>query len=103
MDPKNCDLQNHASFKFKENPRVYSYAACGYVDTFSRDPEKYEVEEIKIVKHENYRGYQGTICHDKEGTFMAFDTDISSFILFFSIFIFLVHQFSNLCTFPHLE
>mmetsp|Transcript_25086 Transcript_25086/g.26920 ORF Transcript_25086/g.26920 Transcript_25086/m.26920 type:complete len:659 (-) Transcript_25086:209-2185(-) len=66
VDPNNCDLQHHASFKFVENPRYYSYAACGYVDTFSRDPERMEGKEIKIVKHENFRGYQGTICHNKE-------------------------------------
>ena len=44
--------------------------------------QREEGEEIKIVKHENYRGYQGTICHNKEGTFLAFDTNISSFFLF---------------------
>lgn len=81
VDPNNCDLAYQQDSQYA--PLQWSYAACGYPDVWQRSPTRIRDSELKIVFHENHRGYQGTICRDGaqdsdgcDGTVVEFAKDI---------------------------
>ncbi len=60
VDSQNCALSNTHSIIHPN--RFFSYAACGHIDTFTRDPHRLKGGVLKGVLHDNHRGYQGTYC-----------------------------------------
>jgi len=81
VDPNNCDLTYQQDSKYP--PLHWSFAACGYPNEWERSPTRIRDSELKIVFHENHRGYQGTICRNGaqdsdgcDGTVVEFAKDI---------------------------
>ena len=62
----NCDRPNRKSLDFPNSPRYFSYETCGYVDDWSRDPNRLRGKVLQGVLIDNHRGYEGTILIDGE-------------------------------------
>jgi hypothetical protein len=67
VDPRNCELTHKPSVAISSSSRYYSYSACGYIDEYTRDQNTLNGHVLQGVLHENYRGYQGTICPGNSG------------------------------------
>ncbi len=80
VDPTNCELQFSSSNLFYS--LFYSHAACGYPDEYKASTDLLRSQDLRLVIHENHRGYQGTICPDDPdkstcyGTLMDMMADI---------------------------
>ena len=74
VNSQNCKLQHSPSniYPFLS----YSYAACGYIDTFKRDPGYHLQNGVVLqgVYKDNHRGYEGTICDQKDGPNSCYGT-----------------------------
>ena len=66
VDPMNCDRPNRKSLRFPNSPRYFSFATCGYVDDWSRDPIRLKGKVLQGVLSDNHRGYEGSILMDGE-------------------------------------
>jgi len=65
VDPTNCDVPNIHSFDFPNSMRFLSYNTCGFVNTWTREPNgTMNGKVLQAAVMNNHRGYQGTICKD---------------------------------------
>jgi len=62
VDPTNCNVPNIHSFDFPNSMRFLSYNTCGFVNTWTREPNgTMNRKVLQAAVMDNHWGYQGTI------------------------------------------